>query len=1399
MTATLPTPAEDLGQAPLKRYDSRWRLHRGGIVNVWFYYDEQFTFSGGRVIWRGTNGAGKSRALEMLLPFLLDADRRNIDATGAKKVRLEDLMSHGAGEQTNRVGYLWLELEGEADDGSREYLTLGAFIRFSKATAEAKAWYFVTPLRVGADLPLLGEDREPLSRERLTELVGAERITEKAETHRDRVRADVFGLTGEAGKQRYAGLLQLLHVLRNPDVGNRIEAGELPKLVSAALPPLSDVALSNAGQQLDALSETRATQQALEEDAGHLAGFLDSYRRYVAGVLLTAGGAAREAAGSARAAAAHARTETGTHEKLIGEHAAAAAELTRLTARDRELDGTILGIRTSQEYKDATQLDDVERRVAALHTAAAGALTAAGSAREHEAHQVQAADGRATEVAQAADRAATTLREAQTGLQASGMDTDVLPAAAAAQIGEDTPLSEPVRTDVDTDPQPAARPVPHRLTVTPTDPRAAAEAARRVQQAADRRAGQAGTRLATAQDLQRRLTQVERAEDNAEAADRTAEISADDAATAADLRDTVAATLAAEWRRWTGDATTTTLLGDVSWADTAAGPLLADAEALTGDGGAIDLTDLDRVAAEAAEPARERLADERADLRRRQEQDDQRRTDLDIEARGLRAERDPEPLSPPWQTAAPDDSMPLWQALDFTDPDLPDIHKGGIEGALHAAGLLTAHLSPTGTVTAAAAGQVLLAPAGPRAARPLSQLLTADPESPAEPTLVADVLARIALDDATHPVWVGTDGSWGNGPLRGHHPAAAARHIGAAARAASRAARLAEITAEVDRLDEADAARAAERGALREREQALTAHLRTAPRSGPLTQARAAAVTAATRADRDEQAAVTARTAATRLRDAWAAAHAQHVEACRAFGLPTDTDALATIRRDATAAAGACGRLAGRLAELGAAVDRHAAALTLAATATGKRRAAEAGAENEWGVWRAADAEVAALRASVGAEATAIRARLQEAETEAKQVKSALGAAVTVEGDLGRQASAAEERVRHAEESAATARAALAAAVDRLRAITALRGLAAAVTDGQTLPDLPPADPVTIAADDVDAAVRRLESAVNGRGDDVDTTAILRAQQNLERDLQGTFDVFATDVGGVWLFDLVDATGTHTIASGHDLLQRRTTEGRTALTERERTVFTDFVLGGVAEELRDRLKQARELIDAMNDSLDTIRTSHGIGVRVNWNLAVADDDPLARIRQLVTLSGEVRRPEQDAELIALITARVEDFMSHDPTAGYATHLTAALDYRKWHEVEPLILGPAPGQKRTISRRSKLSQGETRFVSYVTLFAAIDAYLSGLPDVTRALRLIVLDDAFAKVDNRTIGVLMGLLVRLDIDFAMTGHALWGTYPQVPSLDVYEVRRREGSAAITTHVHWDGHTRHLRVAP
>ena len=186
----------------------------------------------------------------------------------------------------------------------------------------------------------------------------------------------------------------------------------------------------------------------------------------------------------------------------------------------------------------------------------------------------------------------------------------------------------------------------------------------------------------------------------------------------------------------------------------------------------------------------------------------------------------------------------------------------------------------------------------------------------------------------------------------------------------------------------------------------------------------------------------------------------------------------------------------------------------------------------------------------------------------------------------------------------------------------------------------------------------------------------------------------------------------------------------------------------------------------MNTSLRGIRTSNGIGVRLGWGLR-EEHAALGRILELVATSDAVRSEAQNTELTELLRQRVEEFHSADPSSGYAAHLAAALDYRQWHEVKVTILGPEEGQQRRLSRRAKLSQGETRFVSYVTLFAAADGYLTSLGDDGRALRLILLDDAFAKVDDGTVAELMGLLVSLDLDFVHDRPRPVGLLPAGPA--------------------------------
>ncbi|MFC7573089.1 hypothetical protein ACFQX8_12105 [Klenkia terrae] len=196
---------------------ARWRLTRAGIQNVWHYLDTEFVLTGGRMVLRGTNGSGKSRALELLLPFLLDADRRRMDSSGSAAVNLDRLMRVGDPGTTNRVGYLWLELaHGDGLTEPDGHLTLGAHLRWSANTGTVAVSWFVTELRVGHGLRLIDADRHPLRREDLNQLLGPNVLTSSADTHRERVRERVFGLVDAQAAERFDGLTQLLHTLRSP-------------------------------------------------------------------------------------------------------------------------------------------------------------------------------------------------------------------------------------------------------------------------------------------------------------------------------------------------------------------------------------------------------------------------------------------------------------------------------------------------------------------------------------------------------------------------------------------------------------------------------------------------------------------------------------------------------------------------------------------------------------------------------------------------------------------------------------------------------------------------------------------------------------------------------------------------------------------------------------------------------------------------------------------------------------------------------------------------------------------------------------------------------------------------------------------------------------------------------
>ncbi|MGH3843922.1 MAG: hypothetical protein ACRDS0_21110, partial [Pseudonocardiaceae bacterium] len=273
----------------------RWRPSRAGILNVYQYEDETLHFAGGRLLLRGVNGSGKSTAMNMLLPFLLEADTRKIDAAGEQTGVLRSWMLADT-DETQRTGYLWIEFaraDPDAPGGVRHH-TVGCGIRANRSTDRVTPWWFSTPRRARIDFSLTA-GRIPLAVDALRAELGADAVFTTPADYRAEIARRFFGGADPSG------YLALLHQVRNPRVGDRIDA-DLPRRLQEALPPVPEDAVADAAQPLEDLEGHRHNVTALAKTDRALGSVLDTYRHYARRVLLAAADRAGTGVGNARSA-----------------------------------------------------------------------------------------------------------------------------------------------------------------------------------------------------------------------------------------------------------------------------------------------------------------------------------------------------------------------------------------------------------------------------------------------------------------------------------------------------------------------------------------------------------------------------------------------------------------------------------------------------------------------------------------------------------------------------------------------------------------------------------------------------------------------------------------------------------------------------------------------------------------------------------------------------------------------------------------------------------------------------------------------------------------------------------------------------------------------------------------
>ncbi|MBK7004844.1 MAG: TIGR02680 family protein [Burkholderiales bacterium] len=1361
---------------------ARWQPLRLGLVELFHYDSEEFWFRDGHLLLRGNNGTGKSKVLSLTLPFLFDAQLRpsriEPDADNGKRMAWNLLM----GSYQRRMGYSWIEFGRRDANGVAHYLTLGAGMSAVAGKAAVDSWFFLlegngtgADPRIGQDLWLTNDQKVVLTRERLREAVegqGRGQVFDTAHNYRRAVDERLFHL----GTKRYEALMDTLIQLRQPQLSKKPDEAGLSHALTEALPPMPPELLADVAEALNQLEEdrkqlddTRQLEQAVKQ-------FEQRYRGY-AGTLTRRQARELRQAQSAFEKASEERNHTQfALQQAQADEAEASTALEsakRLLAAERERLQTLQSDPANQDANRLSQAEkDARDRQAEAH---------ACTQQRDTAHQQQQREEKLS--AESAQRLLAAQHELEAARRQCATDAeDALSLAALA----DNPLHTLA-------PEPLAALPSAQLASAATALHALANARRADIRLLEQRHAAVASRQETLHMLlaaqRERQSELEDAAEQRASADQAAQTAGDDLLSAWEQH---CASL--QQLRWMDAPAALEQLAN--WPPQLAGPNPAQAALAQAHADAT----LRHAARQAALDGQQKtLRDEQATL-------------VEEQAR-LTAGHDAVPPAP--TTRAPGvragrAGAPLWQVVDFV-PTLAPLERAGLEAALQASGLLDAWIAPDGQVLDAAGAplwdahwQLRPTVQGPSLQDVLLPVLPALPDrpdhSPLTAALVASLLASVAcapLDEPTAEAWIALDGRYRLGTLSGAWHKPEAIYIGATARAQARQCRLNAIAARLRELATHDAALAQQFDALAHARQQAEDERRSAPSDDPLRSALLEAASA-------ERAVLQART---RLD--------QSDPPCRSAEAALQ-DARALLERDATDLH--LPLLATALPAIASAVDSLLQSQHLLVQAAREWRSAwplhqqqqlrenearDALAQREEALATAteraqtAQARYTTLHESVGLQVEQLRLQLRAAANAVEQADADHQSRQTAQARAGETRAVAATRADAAEDHLAERTAHRAQAVEHLQRFAQSSLLASALPDLE-IPDHRSAwtiDPALQLA-------RQVEKELSHIADDAASWDKIQRQVSQDlTELQRALSALghqASSQATDWGFTVhiiyqnrperPDALATHL---ADDIAQRSE-----LLSAKEREVLENHLQAEIAAVIQQLLRAADKQVSAINDELHKRPTSTGVRYRLQWQaLTLEEGAPvgldIARERLLHTSSdlwsAEDRRVvgAMLQQQIVMERTRAEADTS---TAGTSLldQLARALDYRRWHRFR--VQRQQDGQWRKLS--GPASSGERALGLTVPLFAAISSFY-GRGGSPLAPRLMLLDEAFAGIDDTARAHCMGLIREFDLDFVITSEREWACYAELPGVSICQLQRREGvDAVFVSRWNWDG---------
>jgi uncharacterized protein (TIGR02680 family) len=1347
----------------------RWQMSRAGILNFWFYEDEEFALEDGRLVLRGSNGAGKSVTMQSFIPLVLDGDKHpnRLDPFGSRDRKIEYYLLGDKEEHTDRTGYLWLEFFHPAKN---IYKTIGIGLRARRGAAQVGFWGFVLEdgRRINHDfwlydrvMQLEGQGKYPLDRKGLEGQLGAGgQVVQEQRAYRDLVNRALFGFHD---KEAYIDLLNLLIQLRSPKLSKDVKPTAIYEILIRALPPLHEEELRPLSEVMEDMDQLADRLEELKLHRTELEKVNRSYEQYNRYLLYQSG----EQLLAAQAEQMEVKRQTaGLSKELHGalqEQANAAAVQTanqeQTVAVETELE--LLG--RSEAMEKQHELDQAEqslKETAQYAEQAQKRLTAA--LRSRETAELEAEKARKLQ--------AELLEQQQEGLsELDGLagdmefaDHGIYARYWAPEPPEEAGFLSAWRRDVEA----------HRDLL--------GSAIRLAEQ--EREAGQ----LVAEYDKQLGAMRSER--DQAEQA----------------MQGAVEASEAALYTWKESLLTWKQSLVQLRLGEEAVQAMFAASSALS-----YEQQNVEPV----LEPVRNEADRNRQELLAAKLELEQQMKGLKAEREALTADklawertREPEPARSPARQEtrsryAQGRGASLFEVCEF-HAHIGAEQRASIELALLNSGMLDAWIGADGKIGAFSAKdeEVWIVPQPIEWGYTLADVLKPTPslESGLSERQVEAALRSFAWGEAFEPdslmqdqaaSVVGRDyyrfgaivGKVGQDTHR-------AQYIGKEARRQYKLAEIARLTEELARCDGSMEELRLEIAELDGSVQRLQQELASFPAQGEsylgLRKAWTAQFEAVTRFGlKLEQ--------ENKLADQLRAKQQAWAELKQAFiALTSQWTRLKTLR-DLQEARQAVGSYLEGISQLYSDWreyrQRSGEASRYEAEAAEQSERAEAEEETRDELLDkqyALKVKVEQLRKLMDElgirdlyeRISSLKTRRQELAKEREKLEKAVVAVASRIAVLRERQSGLAVREQAADEQLERRKRQWFAEWSlRLVPETAGREL-----EGET------AEPWLEACKSI---VAELESSV-ARSNKERLSGVLQDHYNNSKQLLAEYVLEAeiSDTGRITLFAMRDRNRPQKPAALLAEMADILVEQENLLSEKDRELFEEIILRSVGKSIRQRILRAELWLKAMNRLMAERDTSSGLKLQLQWVPKAAQSESELNSDELVELlrrDAHLLRDDEVERLVGHFRSRVQWAKqgAAEEREALRKHIYDMLDYRSWFQFSLRYKKGDEAQYRelTDARFNVLSGGEKAMSMYIPLFAA--TYSRYADAGSDAPKIISLDEAFAGVDDENIRDLFGLLTEMEFDYMMTSQVLWGCYDTVPKLGICEIYRPKDANFVT----------------